>query len=258
MANERTTVKSAARVLDLLEFFSSGTDPLGVSEISKRLGTPKSSTYMLLITLEQRGFLVRDSSSRFGLHPSFSPDARAWIGGSRGRLLQLARGSMQDLVDALDESCFLSIIRADFMSEYIAKIASSQELRLDPPLGLAREPNAGSGGLVLLAYLPGEALERFFATHALRGYTANTLREPRRLRRELALIRGQGYAVAEGTNYSHATGVAAPIRNRHGAVIAALSIGAPTTRLQPVLQRAIQATIKAAAAISRDLARKGS
>lgn len=257
MANERTSVKSAARVLDLLEFFSGGIAPLGVSEISKRLGTPKSSTHMLLTTLEQRGFLVRDSAHRFGLHPSFSPDARAWLGGSRGRLLQLATGPMQNLVDALDESCFLSILRADFLAEYIAKISSTQELRLDPPLGLAREPNAGSGGLVLLAHLPSEALERFFATHALRSYTANTLRDPRRLRRELASIRSQGFAIARGTNYSHATGVAAPIRNRHGAVVAAISIGAPTTRIEPALQRAVQLTTRAAAAISRELARKG-
>ncbi len=211
---------------------------------------------MLLITLEQRGFVVRDDSSRFALHPSFGSEARAWMGGSRGRLLQLATGPMQTLVEALDESCFLSVLRSDFRSEYIAKISSSQELRLDPPVGSPREPNAGSGGLVLLAHLPEEELMRFLSHRPLRGYTSSTICDPRRLRKELGVIRLRGYCVAEGTNYSHATGVAAPVRNRHGAVVAAVSIGAPTTRLQPVRDRAIQETIRTAEAISRALTRK--
>jgi DNA-binding IclR family transcriptional regulator len=249
--NDSQAVKSAARVLDLLELFSSASDPLGVSDVARRLNFPKSSAYMLLATLEQRGFLECDAARRFQLHPTFSADARAWIGSSRGRLMQIAGGPMRTLVDKLNETCLLTVLRPDWLSEYVAKVSSTRELRLDPPVGMVREPNAGSGGLVLLAYLSEDELERFFATHPLQSYTQHTICDPNALRTELAAIRSHGYAVTEGMNYPDASGLAAPVRNIHGKIVAAISIGAPTTRFRLIREEAITAVVKAGEALSR-------
>ncbi len=249
--NDNPVVKSAARILDLLELFSSSHEPIGVSALARRLSFPKSSLHMLLLTLEQRGFVVSDDARRFQLHPSFSPDARAWIGGSRGRLVQLARGPMRALVDRTKETCLLSVMRPDWRTEYIAKVVCSQELRLDAAIGSTREANAGSSGLVLLAFAPEKDLERFLATQTLKRYTTRTICDPRRLRRELAGVRAHGYAIAEGTNYSHASGVSAPIRNAHGNVIAAISIGAPTVRFTAIREVAVAGVLKAADALTK-------
>ena len=249
-----SVVKSAARVLDLLELFSSTTTAMGVSDISKRLGFPKSSTYMLLATLEGRGFIVSDEARKFRLHPAFGAEARAWIGGIRGKLVHAASAPMKSLVDIINETCFLTVMRSDWMAEYVAKVSSLQELRLDAAVGAIRELNAGSGGMVLLAHLPQEEFERFLKEHPLKASTAKSIVDPARLRQELATIRTRGYALSEGTNYPQASGVSAPVCGPYGNVVAAVSIGAPTSRFKLIRPRVIDEVLRCAQAVSRNLA----
>ena len=246
-------VKSASRVLELLELFSSTSVVMGVSDISKRLGFPKSSTYMLLATLENRGFIISDIDRRFQLHPAFSADARSWIGGLRGKLVFAASEPMKTLVADINETCFLTVIRTDWMAEYVAKESSMQELRLDAPIGKIRDLNAGSGGMVLLAHLPSKDLERYLNEHPLQASTSKSIVDPVRLRKELILIRKRGYAITEGTNYPEASGVSAPVYGLHGNVVAAVSLGGPTSRFKFVQPRAIKAVQLCAQIISRNL-----
>ena len=246
-------VKSASRVIDLLELFSSTSTAMGVSDISKRLGFPKSSTHMLLATLAGRGFIVSDQERRFRLHPTFGAELRAWIGGTRGKLIHAANAPMKSLVDIVNETCFLTVMRSDWMAEYVAKVSSRQELRLDAPVGAIRQLNAGSGGMVLLAHLPRHEFERFLKEHPLQASTPKSIIEPARLRRELATIRTRGYALSEGTNYPQATGVSAPVRGPDGDVVAAVSIGAPTSRFKVIRQRVIDEVVRCAEAVSRNL-----
>lgn len=246
-------VKSATRVLDLLELFSSTTNAMGVSDISKRLGFPKSSTYMLLTTLEGRGFIVSDEARRFRLHPKFSAEARASIGGTRAKLVHAAGTPIKFLVEVINETCFLTVMRSDWMAEYVAKVSSLQELRLDAPVGTIRELNAGSGGMMLLAHLPQGEFERFLKEHPLQATTPKSIVDPARLRQELATIRTRGYALSEGANYPQASGVSAPIRGPHGNVVAAVSIGAPTSRLKRIRARVIDEVLRCAEAVSRNL-----
>ncbi len=60
----RDPVKSARRVLEILERFEAEKRPLGVSEIAQVLGYPLSSTSMLLNTLARLGYLNLDPASR--------------------------------------------------------------------------------------------------------------------------------------------------------------------------------------------------
>jgi len=55
-------------VLDILELLAVDPREIGVSELARRLRIPKSSTHMLLSTLEGRGYLVSDAARRFRLH----------------------------------------------------------------------------------------------------------------------------------------------------------------------------------------------
>ena len=53
-------VKSSVRTLELLELFAAVQEPLGVSDVARRLEMPKSSTQALLTTLVARGYLSKD------------------------------------------------------------------------------------------------------------------------------------------------------------------------------------------------------
>jgi|SRR5690606_3305688 len=254
MKQPPSPVKSASRVLDLLELFSNALAPLGVSTIAKRLQLPKSSVCMLLGTLERRGFITSDENRRFQLHPSFSAEARAWIGGSRGWLIREARKEMEQLVESTRESCFLSVLEPDWHIQYIEKLVSPQDLRIDSATGVKFPPNFGSSGIVLLAFQRDVELDRFLEERPLRRSTPKTICDPRRQRQEVSIVRSRGYAIAESTHYEHVSSVAAPIRNNRDEVTAAIGIGAPTARFPAVRERAIAGVLRAASLLSSRLA----
>jgi DNA-binding IclR family transcriptional regulator len=75
-----------------------------------------------------------------------------------------------------------------------------------------------------------------------------------RLRRELAEVRDQGYAVAVDELEVGLTAIAAPIRNAHGDVIASLSVSGPTFRLsEPRVKELVPVVQDAADEVSRRL-----
>ena len=85
-----TSVKSANRVLDILELFASSERPLALRDVASILGLPKSSTHMLLGTLEQRGYMVRVAGGGYSL-PVVTDDSSGWIGGVAGRVFSAAQ-----------------------------------------------------------------------------------------------------------------------------------------------------------------------
>ena len=90
-------VKSAVRVLDLLELLSGTSDALTVSEVARRLQWPKSSTQALLLTLVARGYLVRQDAAY-----QLPAELRGgWVGGLQARLLGLARPIMEAMAKEL-------------------------------------------------------------------------------------------------------------------------------------------------------------
>ncbi len=101
------TVKSAARLLDLLEMLTVARVPIGVSEIARQLDIPKSSAHMLLLTLEGRGYVVSDEQRRFALSAILGRRGREWVGGELGALLDIAKPVMNKLAHVTGESVFL-------------------------------------------------------------------------------------------------------------------------------------------------------
>ncbi len=250
--NESGSVKSAVRVLDLLEALSRAEAPVGVSEISRSLGIPKSSAHMLLGTLEARGYVVGDAQRRFHLNPIFSTQG-SWIGGAGAALMRIARDPMDELARATGESSFLGVGRDENSMEYIAKVVSPQELRCDGNLGEAKHLHSTSVGLVLLAFQDPERTERFLTRGKFERLTRETLTDERELRKEIARTRERGYAIVIDTNSPGASGVAAPILDAAGRAVAALNLAAPTPRFDAMQRKFTAALLRAAQALGRQL-----
>jgi DNA-binding IclR family transcriptional regulator len=248
------SVKSATRVLDLLEMLAAAPQQVGVSDIARRLGIPKSSTHMLLSTLEARGYVIGDEARRFHLNPIFTSEGRSWVGGSSVMLMRLARAPMEALAQATGESSFLGVARDESSVEYIAKVVSSHDLRCDAQLGQPRPMHSTSVGLVMLAFQAPEKTEKFLLRGKFERVTAHTPNDARQLRREIAQVKERGYAVVSDTNSPGASGVAAPIFDGNGIVIAALNLSAPTSRFDVVQKKAAQALLRAADGLTRSLA----
>ena len=116
-----SAVKSAVRVLDLLEFFSVSEEPMGVSELSRLMLIPKSSMQALLGTLVARGYLERVAG---GYQLSTQQKEQGWVGGALARLRKVADPVMADLVAKTGESVFLSVLAPNHEMKFIAKAIS--------------------------------------------------------------------------------------------------------------------------------------
>ena len=163
------SVKSAARILDVLELMAGRTQGLRVNEMARQLAMPKSSASSLLATLEGRGY-VRPTATAIGW-------PRCSAGGLGGRHHVGAPARQRPDHGAAgggDRRVGLSsAFRTPDMSiQYIAKAVSANELRYDVDLASPRPAYCTSIGQVILSGLDAAALDRYFETHELVAHHA--------------------------------------------------------------------------------------
>ena len=239
-------VKSAARVLDVLELFTLEPGPLGVSEVAKRLGFPKSSSQGLLTTLLSRGYLKREAQG-FALPEELRG---GWVGGLRCRLIQAAEPAMRRMAEESGESAFIGVLLRDGNIQYLSKIVSANEVRYDASLSPLRAAHATSMGLVIMAHLPEHRVAPLLLPSRLPRITPSTVTDPAVLRQLLAAAKRNGFAEVQDANVEGASGVSAPIFGPNGEVIAALNLGAPSWRYKRARDRMTSIVRREAAVLS--------
>jgi IclR family transcriptional regulator, pca regulon regulatory protein len=241
-------VKSAARILELIEFLAGCSEPVSLKEITIELGYPKSSAHALAQTLVSRGYAIQDSTERYLLvhgnrHGSSLRTREA-------RLLSAAHPVMESLRDQSGETVLLSVRTSRGGFKRLAKCVSRQAVRYDTDLDAAAASYCTAMGRVLLAYWEPAALEAYFVRTQLVGYTPFTVTDSGHLREIVAQVREEGVAVNDQEFVAGATGIAAPVRDREGEVAAALNLGTLTARFHARREEIIMAVKEAAAQVN--------
>ncbi|MDJ0387952.1 IclR family transcriptional regulator [Roseomonas sp. E05] len=242
-------VKSADRVLDLLELLGCAPRPLTLAEITQDLGIPKSSALALLRTLAARGYAARDESDRYALAPPFGREAGDWLGGLPRQVLATAQPVMLALVEQTRETVNLGVMRDGFMVRPLLQVPSPQEIRYEPR-AVDCPAYCTAMGRILLAHAPAENLRRCLAPPLAR-LTPFTETDPARLRVQIAAALAQGYAEIDSEYAEGGAGVAAPVFDRAGQAVAALNLASLTERWQRHRQDFIAAVTGAAATVTR-------
>lgn len=247
-------VKSARRVLDVLELLSLERGGLTFPEIGSRLQLPKSSLHALLWTLAERRWITLDEATR-----RYRIGVRAWESGQAFldgvTLASLADKHLRAARDELDETVQLAILDG-IDNVYIAKVEANHPLRLVSNAG-SRLPAYATGlGKVLLSSLSTEELHRRFHGVAMQRFTSATLCELPALEKRLDRIREVGYGTDDGEYTVGVSCVAAPVRDHTGAIAAAMSCSVPRARLdarETGIERIRDILIKHARALSSEL-----
>jgi DNA-binding IclR family transcriptional regulator len=246
-----TEVKSAVRVLELLEFLSRHPGPAALKDVVASLGFPKSSAYALLQTLVLRGYVERDAAERYALTARWR-DSGGWMGGE-SHLMAIARPVMSDLCTQLGETVFLGVRAEGGDVKVLAKDVSESEVRYDANLVGLRPAYCTAMGRILLAYWDEAALEAYLARTKLKAVTAHTITEPARLRAVLQQIRRDGHVVVEQEFVVGGSAAAAPVFGRDGQVVAVLNVGAVSPRFFAAHRKIVAGVMRAAATISQRL-----
>lgn len=218
---------AVTRALDILELFLDADEPLPGPEIVRRLGLPRTTVHELLTTLTARGYLVQASGRyRLGVrvHQLGNAYAERLDLADEGR--QVARG----VAEACDETVHVAILEGTEVV-YIAKVDSTHAVRMVSATGRRLPAHCTAVGKMLLASLPDEELRaRIPDGVPLAAMTPQSITETPALYAELAAARERGTAVEDRESNADVSCVAAPVRDRDGAVVAALSISVPTLR----------------------------
>jgi DNA-binding IclR family transcriptional regulator len=247
------SVKSAARILDVLELLAGMSGGVRVNEMARQLAMPKSSASALLATLQGRGY-VHPGADGYRLADAYR--SAGWVGGMPAALVRAGQPVMERLVARTGESAFLGVPTTEMDIRYVAKVVSDHPLRYDVELTALRPAYCTSIGQVVLASLDPDALDRYLATHPLTRLTPRTVTDPKALRRILAKARSEGYVTIADSSVMGASGVAAPV-HVEGRVAGGLAVIAPDARFDANRARIVPAVVDAAAEIGRTLAGPG-
>jgi DNA-binding IclR family transcriptional regulator len=241
------SVSNAAR---LLKEFGKGDREIGVSELARRLGLGKSTTHRLLHTLTVEKLLEQDpdtGSYRLAL-------TMHELGASVQSAIDLhsaANPVIEQLRNITKETVQIAVLDGRHVV-YVERRESPQTIRLFGRVGHRNDAHSTSTGKVLLAHLPPEELDALLAGWRLPRKTAYTISDQATLRAQLQIVRSQGWAENVNESEVGVASIAAPIRDRTGAVVASISIAGPLTRMEgATLRRYVRPVTEAAAAISR-------
>jgi DNA-binding IclR family transcriptional regulator len=242
-------VKSAVRVLELIEYLAGCSEPVMLKDITQDLGFPKSSTHALVQTLVSRGYAIQDATERYVLvHGSRHGSA---VRAQEARVLSAARPVMEELRERSGETVVISVRTGRGEVRRLAKCVSRQVVRYDVDLDAPNESYCTATGRVLLAYWDPASVEAYLARKLIVAYTPTTVTDLDALRRILADVRRQGFALNDQEYVQDSVGIAAPVRDRDGNVVAALNLGTLAARFQMRREEIIAAVKDCANRISR-------
>lgn len=243
------TSAGVERALDVLQLFgANGHADLGVTEIAEKLQLSKAVVHRILTSFRVKGFLTVDEESRrYRLGPQVLALGLAYL--DRLDVHELARRTMRDLARRTNETSTLSV-RVGWRRVYIDQATPARDIKMVIQLGGAYPLHAGASSKALLASLPADEVQTFFATQRLEPVTDRTITDPDVLAGELEAVRTRGFAFSSGERQVGAASVAAVLLDRAGHPLAVISVCGPQDRFEPLAERHAETLLDAIAELS--------
>lgn len=239
----------ASRLFAILDAFTAPAPAraLSLTEISQRAALPLSTTHRMVAEWVHWGGLTRLDDGRYSL------GLRLWEVGvqtpTARNLRTIALPYLEDLYESTHEHVHLAILDGHD-ALYVEKLSGHQAVHVISRVGGRLPLHATGVGLVLLAFAPADLQEDYLAS-PLTKFTPLTQTDPDALRRRLAEIRATGVARMSEEMTPGSSSLAAPILDRTGLVVAAVSV---VTRTTPTVDPAQELAVRQASrGISRTL-----
>jgi len=244
-------VQSLDRGLAVIRAFGPDRERLSLSEVARATGLTRAAARRFLLTLVKLGY-VRNDGREFSLRPRVLELGYAYLSGLA--LPEVAAPHMEELVARLHESSSISVLDG-LQIVYVVRVPTKRIMTVAISVGTRFPAYATSMGRVLLADLPGDALERYLADAAFERLTAHTVTKPDTLRSIVREVAAQGYAIVDQELEEGLRAVAAPIRGAADVGTAAINVSAHASRVSMAAMRGqiLPALLETARQIEADL-----
>jgi DNA-binding IclR family transcriptional regulator len=240
-----SSVQSIERAFVVLRCLASG--PAGVTEIADRISLPKSTVSRLLSTLETIGAVQQVSAGgRYRIGPAMADIAGATLPGTN--LVAAARPHLTELMQETGEATGLSIM-SNMEVEYIDQVESLNPVQVRDWTGERAPMHVVSSGLVFLAHSPTPQIDAYLAS-PLVACTPRSMTDPAALRKRLADVRKHNVVWVYEEFLEGMNSVAAPVRDEHDHVVAAIHAHGPAYRF-PAAGKAEHIALQVAAVAER-------
>ncbi len=217
--------QSLERGLDILETIEAEGADVGVREIARRLRLSPTIVQRLISSLASRGYIEKNAeNARYRL------GYRAMALGANGEhsadYAVAARRELERLAHDHRLNGFVSVLRGG-RAVYLLAVQAEGPVGIRVSPGSEMPLHSTSAGKVLLASLDDGEARKLVGGRKLAAITPHTITDPAALIASLAKVRRQGFAIVAEENIPGVLSVGAPIRDRSGGVLAALSVAFP-------------------------------
>ena len=252
LVQDKSRVQAVQRALKLLQVFTPDTPEWGISDLSRKFALPKPVVFRLLATMEDDGFIERNSENqKYRLGKMVFKMAAVYV-----RQNDLVRVGDRYISELAAETCHSVLIGLLDGTQYLCLLVvpSIRLVGINLRPGDRRPAHATAAGKVLLSGLEDGAVRALYPTGELDKITSHTVTDVEDLITELHRVRQQGYAEVLNESFDGLAAVSAPIRDYRGCVVAGLSISWPTHYVEePEIPRLIHRVIEVAGNISHQL-----
>jgi len=244
---------AVGHALDVLQLLARHTEPLPAAAIARDLGLPRSSTYRLLATLADRGFVSHlRESGRFGLGAAVYELGSAYR--RQAPLQRIAAPLLARLVDATTHNAHLAVMHGRDVL-YVVEERAAGRPRLVTDVGVRLPAELTASGLAMLAHLSPAQVRALYPDAAplvrREEVGPKTLAD---LRRTLTQTRAKGYAVESGSVTAGLASVAVAVLDHTGHPVAAVAVTYPAEAVdQPARDRLVEQVRRIAAALTARL-----
>jgi len=224
---DREYVQAVERVFSVILAFDRERPNMTLSDVARATGLSRGTARRFLLTLQRLGY-VRLEDTRFSLTPRMLDLGHAFLASnSRWDIVQQ---HLEKLVQELDESSSAAVLDGTDIL-YVVRVPRQRVFSAVVEVGTRLPAHVTSAGRVLLADLKPPELDEYFDSAKLEAHTPRTLTDPIALRAQLDLVREQGYAILDQELELGLRSVAAPVRDPHGRVFAAVNVSTATARV---------------------------
>jgi len=227
--DERAHGSALSKSMAVLDLVAAEGRPLGLVEVTERLGLSKPTVHRIMRQLEDEGLLRREvARDRYGVGPrlcalSINALTSAVQGGAVHAILA-------ELVATMGETCNIGLLdRTEVV--YVDRVECDWPLRLQLAPNSRVPAHCTANGKLLLAFLDGRTREKLIAGMALTRFTEHTITDPKRLEEACQAIRRDDYALNDQEYHLGLISLAVPIHDGGGGTFADLAMHSPLPRL---------------------------
>jgi len=213
-------VRTFARGLQVIQVMGHPQARQNIAQISEAAQLPRTVVRRLLMTLIELGFVDTEESS-YWLTPSVLRLGMAYL--HTVPFWRQSQAALEELGTKLGQSCAIAVLDQEDIV-YIQRFHTKGILALNPGIGSRLPAYSVSMGRVLLAGRPEARLTDYMGRVEMKKLTSRTVTDKEELLNILAAVRAKGYAWGDREYDEAICGLAVPVRDQDGHVIAALNV----------------------------------